>query len=163
MSRRAVQGPISRSLECSERPAEDRFLQLQNGEKPDDWTQNPGRDCCCVHRHGDADLRARCGQPLAGKPISYGTAAAAIPRQKLFSRSGFRATVPRAALRLEHRQGPVLSGWPRPIAPTVWKLKAVRRFAENFPSSSALPASATAALHSEMDFSQRVRNARTEN
>jgi hypothetical protein len=45
-----------------------------------------------------------------GRPLRFRAEAVAVPKQKLPSRAGFRATLPGQALRLEHRQGPIEGG-----------------------------------------------------
>jgi hypothetical protein len=58
----------------------------------------------------------------AGRPLRFGAEAVAVPKQKLPSGAGLRATLPGQALWLEHRQGPIEGGRDRAIAAAFWEL-----------------------------------------
>ena len=97
------------------------FLQGRT-EKTYDQAQNPKRRRYSFRRHRCPGFRSGWWLIRAGQPVRFGTAAAAAPKQKLFSRSGFRTALPGTALRLERRQGQVEGRRPGALIPAVRKL-----------------------------------------
>ena len=97
-----------------------------NTEKAHDEDESTKRRRSSFRRRRRPCVRSGCWRIRSGKPKGSGTAAMAALLPGLRPRPRFRAALPGAALRLEHRKGPIERGRHRAIAAAFGKLNAVR-------------------------------------
>ena len=103
------------------------FSRDRNTEKTHDEDESTKRRRSSFRGHRQPCVRSGRWRIRPWKPKGSGTAAMAVSLPGLLSRPRFWAALPGAALRLEHRKGPIERRRHRAIAPAFGKLRAVRR------------------------------------
>jgi|ERR1700726_51210 len=99
-----------------------RRLNHDRKEQTNDQHEHIKRRRYSFRRHRYSGFRSGWCLIRAGQPVRFRIATAAASKQKLFSRSGFRAALPGTALWLERREGPVKGRRPGAFFPAVRKL-----------------------------------------